>query len=1001
MMYAQDWIQQHIKKARLGSEGNYWNGCCEAPGHSDSRPSLRINADTGHVTCQGCGWSGWLDDYAQAAGILPLPPRRCDCHDCAICAILDKRDGIEPAKKKANNKSPISNGSSKPKKKPADLGPPVAEHIYYNPGGERHMKVVKYADKTFHPYRWVGGEWVLGISKTKTRDEHPRLAYNLHKITAAHPDEEIYWCEGEKDADALTDLGLLATTSPSGSKQADKLQSYEAFKGRSVTILPDNDIPGEHYGKAVSRQLLDAESRVKVCYLPGLGPRLEKNGKDVSDWLAGGRTKQDLVTTIQEHAVDVTPEASKPDVQTDWRDVRDVADEVLGHLANCDLFNRGGELVQLVRRDGLEPARLKGLDRKELLAYLCRHMAFHTKVKTGTKACSPPDWLAGLILDSLSCFPSCRRVTEFPFVNKDGELVTQEGLDASTATYLLPLYPDLQIPEKPTAAEAQESARWLGHDFLGDFPFAQDYHRTHAVTALIQPFAMAYLDDQAPLMAVSATTMGTGKTRLCRTIGYVSSTTGPEMITENNNPQHFETAAMSVLRDAPTSILLDNVKTNLDHVWLQGLLSAPTVNYRLMATNTVVKVRNPQLWLVSANNPNWNEETRRRTCPIDLDPKMETPWTRRPEEFRIPDIERYAQAERRQILQHIFTILQYWRSQGRPLSSDCCGSFERWARVMGGIIALTGLPGFLQNMKEADANLDQEVLEWRALLDHWYGLRSTKDGQWLYPGEVLGWVASLQVLVELLDGKTDGAKASAMGRALTRIRGRVFGSFRVVRKQGAKGYQYAVERIDRGEGGEPGGGGDDEGGPPRGGGLPPGDLADHLPTFGGKRSAARSPTGKGIAASADHADLNPHSMRARKNSPPPVVVENKVGKVGMVGRVENDMDFGEFRGEVTELQRSAIFLLLKARRISYRLRGQQFGGSENPKWPREVRPFIESGRWIPPNDVPWDSTLALGPPDGWVFAGDAASSAEQIKPARASPPEEEDLGELLGVFFEG
>lgn len=976
-MYAQDYILQNFHKVKLRSDKTYYDACC--PLHQDNSPSLSIDALTGRCTCHQCGFGGWLDDMAKQAG-LPEPPRK----EGAPTGRQDK-----PAQNKRKPKSPT-----------------VAEYIYTDGNAKNHMRIVRTAAKDFFQYRWSGVTWIAGIKGPDGPID--RLPYNLARIAQSSSDQFIIWVEGEKDADLLNSLGLLATTSPGGAKAAGKLARWDMFKARRVFIVPDNDEPGKQYARTVAKQLLEAgAAEVKICELPNLPAK-----GDVSDWIGGGRSIGDFKAALMEHSAEFTVAAVKPDIQLDWRDVRDTADEVLSHMLGLgELFNRGGELVHLVRRDGQDPPQLKALDKDGLLSFLCRHMSFYTSTKNGPKACAPPAWLAGLVQDSIMRFPTARRVTELPFINKEGDLVTREGLDAGTGTYLLPLYPGLDIPSNPTKEQAERDAKWLGHDFLGDFPFAEEFHRTHTISALIQPFVAAFIDDQMPLTAISATTMGTGKTRLGRTLAYVFDANGADLVTESQNPQHFESAVFSVLRGAPSCILLDNVKSDLDHVWLQGLLSTPKMQYRILGTNNVISVRNPPLWLVTANNPTWNSETRRRTNPIELDPQMESPWSRRAGDFKIPDIERFAQAQRPEILKRIYTVLQYWRSQGCPLSDDFSGSFERWARVMGGILAGAGLEGFLKHLSDEHADLDHEVIEWRALLDYWFGRLSTK-GRWITPRLVAEMAQDQELLLDVIGDKSPGQQSSAMGRALTKKKGRVFGDFRVLRRKGGKGYEYSVERIDRDEPSGP----DAGGGPPRpGGGVSPpspiSDLSDHVPTIESTWSEPQTPADTGVAAGLrpcrPFSPVHAHACTEL----PPEASQNKVGMVGKVGDgLGKERKLGEIRGKLPEKTLKSIQMALLTRRSSYAARGGDFG-VENPRWPAYIRPMIESGTWIPPADMPWDSTLAIDPPPGWVFLGDQAASgsakpsnSSEIpntspharEPSRASPPEEEkSLSECL------
>ena len=114
------------------------------------------------------------------------------------------------------------------------------------------------------------------------------VLYNLPALRAADKDWPVWFVEGEKDADRLKDLGLVATTNPMGANKWRSHYSRE-FRDRPVAIIPDNDEAGlEHADKVASVIYEDARS-VRVLRLPDLPDK-----GDVSDWLDAGHTPDEL-----------------------------------------------------------------------------------------------------------------------------------------------------------------------------------------------------------------------------------------------------------------------------------------------------------------------------------------------------------------------------------------------------------------------------------------------------------------------------------------------------------------------------------------------------------------------------------------------------------------------------------------------------------------------------------------------------------------------------------
>lgn len=86
----------------------------------------------------------------------------------------------------------------------------------------------------------------------------PRPLYHLDKL-AANPQATVIICEGEKVADACSELfpDCVTTTTLNGA-QAPHKADFTPLAGRVIWLWPDNDAPGRKYADNTARLCMDA-----------------------------------------------------------------------------------------------------------------------------------------------------------------------------------------------------------------------------------------------------------------------------------------------------------------------------------------------------------------------------------------------------------------------------------------------------------------------------------------------------------------------------------------------------------------------------------------------------------------------------------------------------------------------------------------------------------------------------------------------------------------------
>jgi putative DNA primase/helicase len=173
---------------------------------------------------------------------------------------------------------------------------------YADEKGETWLRKVRGSDKGgekfFYWQRASGGEWETGLDGRK-----PAL-YRLAEVREAIAAGRTIVCvEGEKDADNLWNLGIPATSSPHGAakdgQRSKWLRQYsEMLRGADIVVMGDNDPPGRRHLRDAAQLSSGIAASVRTIDIGAAWPECPEKG-DISDWLAGGLTADQLEELIQ------------------------------------------------------------------------------------------------------------------------------------------------------------------------------------------------------------------------------------------------------------------------------------------------------------------------------------------------------------------------------------------------------------------------------------------------------------------------------------------------------------------------------------------------------------------------------------------------------------------------------------------------------------------------------------------------------------------------------
>ena len=230
----------------------------------------------------------------------------------------DRREAVTWLRDQGLIDSAASNGSSStsvrttPATFPASApaGAIKATYDYVDEGDKLLFQVVRQEPKDFRQ-RQPGAEpgtWIEHVKGVR------RVIYRLPDIIAAtSTGDVVYVVEGEKDADRLGALGLVATTCPGGAGKW-LAQYSEVMRDADVVIIPDNDKSGRDHAAQVATSLNGIAKRIRILDLAKHWPECPEKG-DVSDWLDADGTADRIVQMIEAavewKSVTVTPTARR------------------------------------------------------------------------------------------------------------------------------------------------------------------------------------------------------------------------------------------------------------------------------------------------------------------------------------------------------------------------------------------------------------------------------------------------------------------------------------------------------------------------------------------------------------------------------------------------------------------------------------------------------------------------------------------------------------------
>lgn len=382
------------------------------------------------------------------------------------------------------------------------------------------------------------------------------------------------------------------------------------------------------------------------------------------------------------------------------------------------LFRYGSKIVR-VMGDGNKGVWLQGATPEVMRNELSNWAHFH---KNETKLAKPPlDLMTDVLMSRDIPLPVLRGVVGAPVFASDGTLILEPGYDPKSGILYSPR-PDftaLPVPDVITEEHVTAANKLLCEEMLIDFPFASIADRDNIIALFVLPYAREFIQGPTPNHLIESSMNGSGKGKLGNAVLRPFTGRALGVVPDPHDERELAKEITTQLMEGKQVVMFDNF-TTLNSPSLAALWTSEIWDKRILGGQQAANIEIRTVWVMTGKNVQMSTEMTRRCLRSRL-----TPNTDRPEErqgFKHEDLESWVMSVRPQLVQAAHIIIKWWVQNGMPPSTHkrTLGSFECWARVIGGILEQAGYKEFLGNHREFQAKSDNERNARSSFCATWY-----------------------------------------------------------------------------------------------------------------------------------------------------------------------------------------------------------------------------------------------------------------------------------------
>jgi hypothetical protein len=377
------------------------------------------------------------------------------------------------------------------------------------------------------------------------------------------------------------------------------------------------------------------------------------------------------------------------------------------------------------------------------------------------------------------------RVLHAPFVRSDGTICSTSGYDEASRTILVlaPELEGLEIPENPTREDVEAAIELLmGHwlfDTLAKMPDRGS--RANTLALLLTPFVRA-MTDLVPLAVIDGLQKGVGKGMLLELLVGLWLGEAMEPLPYSKDDDEVRKVILSAFRAGNSIFAFDEAHV----ITGANLTRATTARHytdRVLGGSVMASFPNLVTWVSMGNQVRVEDDMDRRVYRIRIAPDEANPQDRAEDTYKIPNILEWTRENRPALLKAVLTIIRYWHVAGRPTVPADMASYMQWQKIVGGILATAGVPGFLEGRTEWRQESNFGEMHWTQHLAFVKQQCQREDGDTFIVADVVRVMKNAGADAETPPDMDDVDKKGygrELGKAYAREAGRTHGGYRLV-----------------------------------------------------------------------------------------------------------------------------------------------------------------------------------------------------------------------------